>query len=269
MAKTAESAAKAGTPGRKPGTIIAVKHALDVLRCFSDRDLLLGINELARRVGLHKSSISRIVATLEEARFLERDAATGRYRIGLGLVSLSAPALAPLRLDDVVKPFLQDLASRSGETASFNVWDGVTAVCVDQERGSHAIAYLAPPGFRKPAHCTAAGKVLLAHAGEADIGRILDRPLPRYTERTIADRDALLAELAQIRKQRYAVNRGEFGGDVGAVAAVVLGANDKTVGAIALTVPIYRFDRRRCAELKDSIVEAAELLSQRLGSTPA
>ena len=79
----------------------------------------------------------------------------------------------------------------------------------------------------------------------------------------------LLAELEQIREQGHAVNRGEYGGDVGAVAAVITGASGMIVGAIALTVPIYRFDRRRCRELRDIIVEAAGLLSQRLGSAPA
>src|SRR5262245_48689122 len=107
------------SPEKPVATVLAVKHALDVLRCFSEKEKSIRVTELARRVGLHKSSISRIVSTLEEARFLERDEATGCLRIGMGLLALSAPAFADIRVDDVIRPFLQDLAARAGETASF------------------------------------------------------------------------------------------------------------------------------------------------------
>ncbi|HEY4163278.1 MAG TPA: IclR family transcriptional regulator [Dongiaceae bacterium] len=248
-----------------PGTITAVKHAIDVLRCFSGKDISLGVTELATRVGLHKSSISRIVATLEEAQFVERDEATGRFKIGLGLVALSAPALVDLRLDDIVRPFLRDLAARAGETASFNIWDGAAAVCIDQELSSTTIAYLAPLGIRRPAHCTAVGKALLAHAADTDIEKILGGPLPRFTARTITARAALTAELTKVRQQGYAVNNGEYGGDVGAIAATIKGASKHVVGAIALTVPIYRFQRKRRLELTDIVISAAQQLSRRLG----
>jgi DNA-binding IclR family transcriptional regulator len=256
---------KIKSPDTTSGTITAVKHALDVLRCFSGRDICLGVTELATRVGLHKSSVSRIVATLEDAQFLERDVATGRFKIGLGLVALSAPALVNLRLDDVVRPFLRDLAVRAGETASFNIWDGAAAVCIDQERSSHTIAYLAPLGFRRPAHCTAAGKALLAHAAPADVEKIVGGSLHRFTARTIVTSKALEAELVKVRQQGYAVNTGEYGGDVGAIAAVIRGTSKNLVGAIALTVPIYRFQRKRRLELKDIVVDAAQQLSRRLG----
>jgi DNA-binding IclR family transcriptional regulator len=249
-----------------PGTITAVKHAINVLRCFSGKDVSLGVTELASRVGLHKSSVSRIIATLEEAQFVERDPATGRFRIGLGLVALSAPALVDLRLDDVVRPFLRDLATRAGETASINIWDGAAAVCIDQELSSNTIAYHAPLGIRRPAHCTAVGKALLAHAAEGDVEKILGGPLPRFTPKTITSRRALSEELAKVRQQGYAVNGGEYGGEVGAIAAAVKGANRNVVGAISLTVPLYRFQRKRRLELKEIVVEAAQQLSRRLGA---
>jgi DNA-binding IclR family transcriptional regulator len=248
-----------------PGTITAVKHAISVLRCFSGKDIALGVTELAARVGLHKSSVSRIVATLEEAQFVQRDEATGRFKIGMGLVALSAPALVDLRLDDIVRPFLRELAARAGETASFNIWDGSAAVCIDQELSATTIAYRAPLGIRRPAHCTSVGKVLLAHAPETDIEKILGAPLPRFTPRTVTSRSALTAELSKVRQQGYAVNNGEYGGDVGAIAAVVKGASKNVVGAISLTIPIYRFQRKRRLELKDIVVNAAQQLSRRLG----
>lgn len=252
--------------GKTPTTLLAVKHALDVLRCFSGKEPVLGITELARRVGLHKSSVSRIMATFEEVQFVERDAETGRFRIGMGLVALSAPALAGLRMDDLIRPFLQELALKAGETASFNVWDGSAAVCIDQERSLNPVAHFAPLGMRRPAHCTATGKVLLAHAAEADQRRTLEAPLSGFTPRTIVDPEALAAELEEIRRRGYALNAGEFGGEVGAVAAIVTAKDGKIAGAISLTVPLYRFDPQRHAELAELVVGTAAQLSRRLGN---
>jgi DNA-binding IclR family transcriptional regulator len=244
---------------------MAVRHAIDVLRCLSASTEPLGVNELARQVGLHKSSVSRILVTLEDAHLVERSRATNKFTPGIGLVSLAAPLISNLRLLDIARPILEDLAEQSGETVSLNIWDGDAAVSILQVPGANAIKHFAPPGMRNPAHCTAAGKVLLAFAGEEDRDRILSGDLASYTDTTTVDRGKLRDELERVRRQGWAVNEGELEADVGAVAGIVHGLDGQVVAALVATVPMYRFGEERQSQLISYITEIAATLSRRLG----
>jgi len=263
-ARTARRASAAGARSRAP-TVIAVRHAIDILRGFSARAPQQGVSEIARRMGLHKSSVSRLVATLEQDHLLERDRETNRIRLGAGLIGLAAPLLANVKVAEVARPYLAELAQRSGETISFSIWDGAGAVSLEQALGGNAIAHYAPPGRRNPAHCTASGKLLLAHASPGEIEEILSRPLERCTPRTVCDPVKLRAEILTIRSRGYALNAGEFAPDVGAVAAVVRDAGGEIAGAITATVPMYRFEAARRAELTALVRDTAAGLSKRLG----
>ncbi|HEX7387189.1 MAG TPA: IclR family transcriptional regulator [Castellaniella sp.] len=249
-----------------PGGVGAVRKALKVLGCFSGTEPLLSITELARRVDLHKSSVSRIVSTLEEAQFVERDPVSGLIRLGGGLVALAAPIMENFGLSELVHNGLQELAASTQETCSFNIWDGEAAVSIEHVRGSHAVSHYAPLGMTKPAWCTATGKVLLAFAPDKVMARILAGPLIKYTETTLTDVAAIREELNTVRAQNCAVNRGEFDADVGAVASAVRGKGEKLIGAVGITVPMYRFTEQRIPPLQESVKAMAEQLSKRLGA---
>ena len=223
------------------------------------------MSEIARRVGLHKSSVSRLIATLAQDRLLERDPETRRIRLGVGLISLAAPLLVNVKVAEAARPYLAELARHSGETISFSIWDGAGAVSLEQALGGNAIAHYAPPGSRNPAHCTASGKLLLAFAPSGEIERTLARKLERFTPRTLCDRARLRAELGTIRSHGYALNAGEFAADVGAVAAAVRNVDGDVVGAITATVPMYRFDAARRNELTAMVKDTAAQFSTRLG----
>ncbi|MGE0847149.1 MAG: IclR family transcriptional regulator [Flavobacteriaceae bacterium] len=246
-------------------TIGAVEHAVALLRCLSEADGALGTNEIARRIGLDKSTVSRLAATLEKARLLRRDGMTGQLSLGVGLVALAAPVLARFQARDLVRPMLSDLASRIGETVSFSIWDGREAVSIEQVAGSNSVHTFSSPGHRDPGHATAVGKVLLAHLGDKAIAEYCSTPLRRFTGRTVTDKARLLEELARCRRQGYAVNCGELEEDVGAVAAIVLDGQGAPIGAVTATVPMYRFAEARRAELAAAAMAVASELARGLG----
>jgi DNA-binding IclR family transcriptional regulator len=250
---------------RRPASVMAVRHAIDVVRCLSSNEVPLGVSEIARRIGLHKSSVSRLLATLEDAHLVERDRASSKFKLGVGIITLAAPLLSNLRLLDVARPYLEHLAKRSGETISLNIWDGAAAVSVEQVPGGNAIQHYAPPGMRNPAHCTAAGKALLAHASGDDLARILSSGLRSYTPLTTVDNAVLEAELKEIRQHGYALNAGELVHDVGAVACVVRDLEGKVVAAVTATVPMYRFTQERRSVLISLLTDTVWRISQRLG----
>ncbi len=257
----AEAGASAGTAAR--GTVHAVRHALQLLRCLSGEGPL-GVSELASRVGLHKSSVSRLVATLMEDDLVERDGGSRRLRVGAGLLSLSAPLLGRVRVVDAARLHLAELAQLCGETISLSVWDGAGAVNLEQALGARAIKHYAPPGSRNPAHCTASGKVLLAHAPPAALDRVIARGLTRYTPRTIVAPAALRGEIAAVRRRGCALNLGEFSPDVGGVAAPVRNPQGEVVAAVTATVPMYRFPPARRAQLVDMVGQAAVTIGERM-----
>src|SRR3712207_1886402 len=211
-------------PAEQPGEpprIAAVQHAIAVLGAFSAAEPLLGVNEIARRGGLHKSTVSRILATLQDAHLVERDAASGRFTLGAGIVALAGPLLANLNVRDVAQPYLQQLARDTAESVSLSIWNHGEAVNVEQVLGPGLIQHIAPVGRRNPAHCTATGKTFLAYAPPDEVRAVLARGFPRFTERTIVDADALLADLELVRARGYAVNDRELADNLIAVAAPV------------------------------------------------
>lgn len=247
------------------GGIKTVRHAIDVLRCFSASDPLLGVNEVAKRTGLHKSSVSRLMATLADLHILERDPGSKRFRLGDGLFAIAAPLFNRKGLVETVRPMLEKLAAAAGETASFNIWDGQDAVVIESAAGSTAIGHFSPVGMRNPAHCTSSGKVLLAFAPQGDIDAVLVGGLRRFTTQSTTDPVALKDELGRIRATGIAINAGAFREDVGAVAAIVPGPGGRIFGAVSVSVPMYRFGADRQAELSAMVATHARQLSAALG----
>lgn len=258
--------ASAAGPARREGPgILSVQHAVRVLRTFTAAEPLLGVNEIARRMGMHKSSISRILYTLEQDHLVERDGATGFFRLGPGLIALAAPILAGLNVVEVARTYLEELAMACGETVTLGLWTGSEAVNFEQVLGPGAIKHIALPGGQNPAHCTATGKVFLAALPESDVERILAQPLKRYTEHTILSRSRLMDEISAVRHLGYAVNDAELQPDVVAIAAPVRNLRGEVVAAVAASMPRYRFTPERRSELFRTVTDGALKMSRRLG----
>ncbi|CAH1658302.1 MULTISPECIES: IclR family transcriptional regulator [unclassified Chelatococcus] len=249
---------------REP-TVHAVRHAVELLRCIAQAQPEITISEVARRIGLHKSSVSRLIATLVAEHILERSPQTDGVRLGFGLVALAAPLLSGTGLPQAARARIATLAERSGETVNLSIWDGGQAVSVFQALGTNAITHYAAPGQSNPAHCTASGKLLLAFASDVEIERILAEPLTRYTEHTCTDPAILASELPRIRTEGRAINRGEFASDVGAVAALVRDMDGRARAAVTITVPMYRFSPERETDLLALVEVTASDISAQLG----
>src|SRR6266540_3219160 len=245
----------------------SVDRAAALLLALGESQGEAGVTELARRLGLHKSTVSRLLATLQRRGLVEQDDETGKYRLGLVVIRLAERAERTLDLRGIATPELERLARLTHETTGIGVLDGETLLTVAQADGPNLSALGDWTGRATPLHCVASGKVLLSWLAEREVLRIVRRGLVRHTERTIVELEPLLEELARIRRRGYASAIGEFELNLNAVAAPVHDARGNVVAAVDVWGPAFRVTPRRMPERAVQAREAAAAISVRLGGT--
>src|SRR4051812_9839662 len=144
---TTDESPDGGTAASGRGMTV-LRNGIGVLLAFSAEEPLLGVTDIATRVGLHKSTVSRILATLEQDGLVERDADSRRFRLGLGVIAMAGPLLADLDVRRAAYPVLQELSRRTGETAALMLWNGTETVCVEQVASHHEVKHTTPLGAR-------------------------------------------------------------------------------------------------------------------------
>jgi IclR family acetate operon transcriptional repressor len=226
------------TPQSSPRTVASVARALSLLEELRDSERGLGVNELARRIGVNASTASRLLATLEAAGMVQRND-QGPYRLGLGLVSLADRALARLDVQALARPVLLELMEQSGETATLSVPGEREAITVDSVPSRSSVVSMARLGRPSVPHATAVGKVMLAFGG----GPLpSERGLVAFTDRTITDRVRLAAEIETVRERGYATVFGEREVDVNSIAAPVFDRAGGLEAILGLQGPAGRLE---------------------------
>jgi DNA-binding IclR family transcriptional regulator len=247
----------------------SVRNAARLLKVFLSREESLGVSELARRLGLGKSTVHRLLTTLAAEGMIEQDAATGGYRLGLVVFELGEAVRVHLDLHAAAGPVLASLRTETGESSQVGVLDGHEVVYVDRLESSQSLRLFTETGRRVPVHCTSSGKVLLAHLPPAELATVLAAaPLTPLTPYTITDRAVLLEGLAMVRSRGWAaaVDEREIG--VASVAAPVRDARGEVIAAISIGGPAVRLGGAQRRRLGASVIEAGEAVSRRLGWSP-
>jgi DNA-binding IclR family transcriptional regulator len=254
------------TPRRSSEGLSSVRNAARVLCAFTPSDRDLGVSELAARLGLAKSTVHRLLSTLALEGLIEKDAASGRYRLGLRLYELGSIVGDHLDLHEVVAGPIDELRNATGETVHVAILDGPEVVYIARRESPHTLRLFGRVGHRNHAHCTSTGKVLLAHlsAGERD-AVLAGFDFPAHTRFTITDRDRLETELEAIRTRGWGTNVNESELGVNSVAAPIRDAGGRVVAAISVAGPGPRFTPEVMRRVANEVVRAAETISGRLG----
>ena len=247
--------------------IEAIARTLRVLEAFDGKPHV-SLNELAGRVPIVKSSIYRILFTLQQSGYVSKTE-SGKYCITPRFGRLAGVQSTPgNELSSIALPFMAALLRRYQETVNLGVLDGDEVLYIRVLESPHAFRLAAHAGLRSPLHSTALGKALLCRMALPEIERILKgKTLRRQTTRTICDRATFMKEMDRVRKRRYSIDNGEDSDGAKCFGGAILSSEGKAVAAMSISGPASRMDRIPERDIGMSLVGACQDISTLLGYT--
>jgi DNA-binding IclR family transcriptional regulator len=250
------------------GGVQSVDRALAVLEILA-RDGHAGVSDIAEEMGIHKSTVSRLLGSLVSREMVHQNSERGKYQLGFGILRLASSIPGRLSLVREARPVLEALADQFKETVNLAVLRSNYAVNVDQAMGPSTLATYDWVGSLTPLHATSSGKVLLAALSADDRDRILkETGLPARTPRTITNRKELETELITVARDGCAVTREEFEIGINSMSVPVYSHQGTVIGAISISGPAFRFDPAKEPGLAGGLKEAGFQVSAKMGYTP-
>lgn len=251
--------------------IKSLGKTLRLLRLFSPERRAWSAEEMAAALGFHKSSVQRILATLEREGFLARTRPRrSEYRLGPEILYLGSLAEMNLDLRSAARPAMEALVERAAETCYLCVADQDQCLYIERVECSQPVRIINQVGQRNPLHCTGVGKALLSGMSAAEVDRLIAaRGLKAYTRNSITDPETLARELEEVRRRGIAYDREEWNLGVRCVAAPIRGASGAIVASISLSGPTQRFTPAAMRRFEKEIRQAAREIESALGFAPA
>ncbi|MFS1514370.1 IclR family transcriptional regulator [Chengkuizengella sp. SCS-71B] len=239
----------------KSGTVRAVDRALDILLCFTD-EIDLGLTEIAEKTGLHKSTVFRLLASLEGKGFVIRDSVTEKYRLGFRIWELSANLSQSDDPGTLLLPEMERLRDILGETISLYIRDGNERIRIQAVQSKHSIRRVAPIGARLPLYVGASSKILIAFAD-------IDTQENMIQEwRELIDISAYKDQIADIQKVGYATSIEEREPGVAAVSAPIFNRSHQLVAALSVSGPVNRLTLENMKEHAGIMIETAKRMGK-------
>src|ERR671910_2351750 len=252
------------TTKRRNNFVQSVDRAITVMELLSRRGWS-GVTEVAKELEINKSTAYRLLTTMRDRGLVEQDAATEKYRLGFGLVTLASSVTADLDVARCSRPVCDPLSERTRETVTIAVLEGDDAVVIHQSISRASALGVDWTGRHTPLHATAAGKIFLAYMPEGQLQRILVGPLERFTENTIIEPASLKDHTGKIPDSGYGYTVEELETGLNAAGASIRGAEGGVVGAVSVSGPAFRLPPDALPEIGELSRRAAAEISRCLG----
>jgi len=250
--------------------LTSIDQALNILEIFSEKNTNLGVTEISKMLKMSISTVHRTLLILKRRGYVEQDSQRGKYKLGLKVFEVGCVFQNQVYLIEVTMPHLEHLANLTNETVNLAILDHhqKEAVYIAKIDSPEVLKTDIRIGTRLWANCTALGKVLLASLSEQQIERIFSREkkLPTYTPSSISTFTQLKEHLKEVKSQGFAVDDEEFRTGVRCLAAPIKNMHKKAVAAISIAGPATRFSLEKIENLKSTIIEVSNRISDRMGS---
>jgi IclR family acetate operon transcriptional repressor len=230
-----------------------IQRAIDVLNLFREHERL-SFTEILDVLKYNKSTLFRVLYTLEQNKYLARDK-HGRYELGMSMFVLGNQVSQANKLKKVASPYLKELAQKNNLTVHLGSLDGLEVVIIDKFDAPNNVKMVSRIGRTVPAHCTGQGKTLLAYSDRSLVEMIINKHgMTRYTPNTITTMDGLFQELRQIRERGYTIDNSEHEKHIRCVGVPVLNRDNQIEAAISMTGLIMEYPDEK------TIVEKAQII---------
>lgn len=240
------------------GKLKTVDKALALLLLFSHAQPEWGVTELSRALQLHKSIVSRLLATLERRGFVARDDQSRRYRLGLRLLELGNVVSSQLEVRRICLPVMKELTSLTQEASFLNILADYESVCIEKVESPQNVRIVYQVGWHTMLHAGAPAKLFLASLPDEEVDRIIrEVGLPRFTETTITDPVELKKEIENIRTHGYSYSYGELTPGVATLSAPIQDYTGCVAAVLSIAGPLERFRDERLPELTRALLAAA------------
>jgi IclR family KDG regulon transcriptional repressor len=257
-------------PNQDRYLINSILRASNVLKCFQGSKTHFKISELARELGLDRSTTYRLLLSLQKCGFVEKDRKTGEYSLGVATFEIGNMYLRRMDFIQISKPIMTELAAKVQETVHLAVLSDMEIVYVEKVDSPRALGVMSKIGQRAPVHCTALGKALLAHQPRDEISRILNAiRLKPYTASTITSKKKLLEELSKIKEQGYSLDRREYEEDVECIGSPIRDYLGNTIAAMSISGPQRKIGTPQEAHFEGQVMAATARISAKLGFVEA
>jgi IclR family KDG regulon transcriptional repressor len=251
-------------PKQKQTLQTAIRTGL-ALTCFSDHEPELRVSRLGNILKIPSSTAHRILASLEVAGLVEQDPNTKRYHLSWHMFVLGNTVLNSIGIGGEIDAVMRSLADICNETVNLGVRSANTVMYIRKIESSEILKADTPVGSLVPLHCTAIGKVLLAHLSEELREMLILDPLKRWTKHTLVDRKELENELILVQERGLAFDNEEFLEGVRGMACPIRNYQGNVIAGLSIGAPSSRFTEERISQLEPEIKKQANLISSRLG----
>jgi DNA-binding IclR family transcriptional regulator len=241
-----------------------LNSGLDVLECIASRHRPITLTEIANAIGLSKSSVHQLLATLDRRGFVKR-LPDQSYSIGMKAWEIGCVA-TPIGMARTAAPHMAQLVREIRDGVSLGVLDGAEMVCIHLIESPRAVRIHANVGDRTPAHCVSSGLAVLSAMDEEAVIRLLPETLHRATEDSIGDRAGLLKELARTRARGYSISRGAWRLDVAGVSIPLRGPDGRVAAALCVAAPRFRVTREWIEQVIPALRSTAENVERDFGA---
>ncbi|KJS82580.1 MAG: hypothetical protein JM58_14585 [Peptococcaceae bacterium BICA1-8] len=242
-----------------------LERALWLLTFFDSGSPKWRVSDLSRQTGISKSTVSRMLQTMEKHDFIEKDIVTGQYGLGVRFLEFAALVSYGQDLRRCSQNEMSWLVNETGECVILTVHSAGEAICIDKRDSSRPVHITYLVGGRASLHAGASGKILAAFMNPTDIEQFIkEKGLARYTDKTIVDPDEFRQDLERIRQQGYAITHGELDSGIMAVAAPIFNNECQIVGGISVVCLPERLNEA-LDEIVEKTIKAANRISLKLG----
>ena len=246
----------------------STEKALNILMAFTPHNHPMGTLELSKKLGIHKSTVSRMLHLLADNGFVQQNSETKKYTLGRAAAQIGNAAIRSLKHEmvTIAQPYLNRLCDTVGESVALEVVSGTHVVLAHHSEGRGHIRFSFQLGEQVPLNVAAGAKAILAHSPSDFVDQCLTGKLQRFTSNTIVSKAQYCAQLEQVRESGVAYDNGERYEDTKAIATPILNPEGMALAAVVIAGPAFRLTAQFLADVTPPLKHTAADIAQRLFS---